>query len=313
MASKSVKHAIIICGPTASGKSALATKIAKEINGCIINSDSMQVYTDLEVITSSPSTADKREISHLLYNFVDSNTQYSVANYIDDAKKAIVISLKNNYVPIFTGGTGMYINALINGISSIPKIPKEIRLEAEEIIKKKGLGNLYQELEILDKNTAKILNKNDSQRIIRAYSVKKFTGNSILSYRNLSKKSPLLNISTTIFYMKPEREFLYKSCNDRFVSFIENGAIEEIESFLKTHQDVNCGPTAAIGFQELKSYIRHEISIEAAIALAQTKTRQYAKRQNTWFKNQLKHKNQIIEFSSKSEFLMKISNIRFDF
>ncbi len=294
MASKSIKQIYIICGPTASGKSSIALKLAEDINGCIINADSMQVYSSIEILTASPSKTDKKEIPHLLYNFIPPEAQYSVANFIEDASKALNTALENNQIPIFTGGTGMYINSLLNGISEIPEIPKFVREDTEEIIKEKNLEFLFKELEILDPAVAATLNKNDSQRIIRAYSVVKFTGNSILSYRNADKKSLLQNFDIKILYINPDREFLYKTCNERFISLVQNGAIEEVKDFTSKYGDIKTGAAKALGFQELKSYINKEISKEDAISLAQIKTRQYAKRQQTWFNNQLKHPHDII-------------------
>lgn len=285
---------IIICGPTASGKSRFALDMAKEINGAIINADSMQVYNCLPIITASPSDSDKKQAPHFLYNFLSPDSHYSVANYVEDCAKAIIESRRDNLVPIITGGTGMYINALMNGLSSIPEIDQTHREEIVSLVNKYGIKFLYDKLAEIDPEAASRLNPSDTQRIIRSYEVKSFTGKSILEFRQKNEPSILSGFNVKTYYIKPERKILYEICDSRFISITSNGGIEEVEKFNKAYPHLKTGPAKALGVSELSLYLSKMLSLEDAIKLAQTKTKQYAKRQLTWFNNQISWPHEVI-------------------
>lgn len=286
--------AIIICGPTASGKSSFALKLAMERGGAIINADSMQIYNCLNLITASPSLANKTHVPHFLYNFIDPTSHYSVANFVDDARKIIKECTAQNMTPIITGGTGMYINALMNGISSIPEIDQSHRDEIIHIAKNHRIEILYHKLKEIDPEAASKLNMQDSQRIIRAYEVKSFTGKSILEFQLKNSPPILKDFAVTTYYIKPERTVLYKMCEKRFLSITNNGGVKEVAEFIAQYPGLETGPAKALGVRELKAYIENHITREEAIKLSQIKTRQYAKRQLTWFNNQLSWEHHIL-------------------
>lgn len=287
---------IIICGPTASGKSRFALDMAKKIEGAIINADSMQIYNSLPLITASPSPDDKKQLPHFLYNFLSPDSSYSVAKYVEDCNQAIINAQKNNLIPIITGGTGMYINALLGGLSSIPEIDKSHREEIIKQAKEHGIKFIYEKLSEIDPESASRLNPADTQRIIRAYEIKSFTGKSILEFQQRNQPAILSNFNVKTYYIKPERKSLYETCDSRFLSIIQNGGIEEVAQFKNSYPNLETGPAKALGVAELSSYLAHETSLEEAIKQAQTKTRQYAKRQLTWFNNQITWEHEVKSF-----------------
>lgn len=296
-----MKNIIIICGPTASGKSSLSMKVADKLNSVIINADSIQLYKELRILTASPSESDQKNVRHLLYNFLLSNKKFSVADYLVIAKEQINDSLSKNIIPIITGGTGLYINAIINGITSLPDNNPEIREQAENIIKKNGISYLYEMLLKLDP-AASVLNSSDKQRIIRRYEVIIATGKSIDYFQKLKTEMPFPDAKFHIIYLRPSREFLHMCCNNRFENMINLGAIHEVKEFRSFSPDFNWGATKAIGFKELSDYLQGDIDLDQAKLLASAKTRQYAKRQVTWFNNQLKITNQQYTYSNLNEF-----------
>lgn len=276
------KEGIIICGPTASNKSSYALKLAKEVKGAIINADSCQIYAEVPIITSSPSAAAKAEIPHLLYNYVDLTQRYSVAKYVQDAVGAIESAKSQGLLPIIVGGTGMYISALLYGMSEIPNIDPEIRQATLYDFAKLGKEAFYERLTKLDPLIANTIKPGDSQRMIRAYEVFIQTGSSIIDYH--ANRLPGYCAGYEVVLMNPERSTLYESCNQRFLEFIQKGTLEEVKNIL--HKITPTTPKI-LGLYELAAYLKDEISLDEAIALAQRKTRQYAKRQVTWFKNQI--------------------------
>lgn len=292
--------AIIICGPTASGKSRIAVELAQKINGAVINADSMQIYDALPIMTASPNLEDKKNTPHFLYNFLDPLKQYSVANYLNDLKIALEECSVKNLVPIITGGTGMYINAAQQGVSKIPEIDISIRDELSELVKNEGIEHLYNLLKELDPLVAQKLEPADTQRIIRAHSVIKETGKSILEYQKTNSKSVLANYEVTTICLKPEREFLYDTCNKRLEWIVENGGLNEIKSMQNLHESPIL---KALGVRELKSYLEGEIPLEKAIEEAKAKTRQYAKRQVTWFNNQISWVHETINYKNIEEYM----------
>ena len=296
-----MKKAVIICGPTASGKTNFAHELARKNNGEIINADSMQIYQQLPIITASPSQELKQDLPYHLYNFLNIDTEFSAAKYATSASRAILEISNRGKLPIIVGGSGMYINMLIYGFSSIPDINNEVRFRARALHKELGSDAFFDLLKTTDPEVAKILNVGDTQRVLRAYEVIKQSGKSILYYQAQENILPLPDFDFDVTVLMPERSFLYETCNSRFLALMENGAIEEIQAVHQQYNDLNTTAMKALGVAEIISYIKGEITKEKAIDLALAKTRQYAKRQCTWFNNQIKTKR-VVKFSNFAEY-----------
>lgn len=296
-----IKKVIIVCGPTASGKTSFAHELALKNNGEIINADSMQLYKQLPIITASPEQSLKDELQYHLYNFQEIDQEFSAIKYVHKASDLIKKIAKNGKLPIIVGGSGMYINMLVNGYSLIPEINPEIRFNARNLHKKIGSKLFFNELIKLDPKIAFSLNESDSQRIIRAYEVVKQTGKSILQFQSEGNKIILPEFDFKILYLLPERQFLYNTCNDRLKKLFDMGGIEEVESIYKKYGQLKSSAMKALGVDEIISYIKNDITYNRAVELASTRTRQYAKRQITWFSNRLDQK-QMIQFSDYAEY-----------
>lgn len=283
-------QAIIVCGPTASGKSGLAHKIALEQDGAVINADSIQVYKQIPIITASPPLYMQQEVPYYLYNFLDIDQNFSVAQYVHLAAKNIRQVAENGKIPIIVGGSGMYIGALLYGYHEIPEVAQEIRQKVRDLQQELGQEEFFKMLVSYDP-LANRLAPLDSQRTIRAMEVFKQTGKSIFSFHdNTTKIKPLPEFTFEIKYLQPERDLLYKICNNRLVEIFNSGAIEEVKLACEQFPVFSNSAFKAIGFQEIKNYLDGKITLEQAVIQAQTRTRQYAKRQITWFTHQLKER-----------------------
>ena len=289
MTSKTKIH--IIAGPTASGKSAKALEIARTQNGIIINCDSLQVYDGLHILTAHPSKEEQEEIPHRLYGTLHPNKVCSAGNWREMVEPIINEVIKNGQTPIICGGTGLYIKALTDGLSPMPDIPDEIRNEVVARYEAIGAEEFYKELETRAPIMAARFHVNHKARIIRAMEVLEATGKSLAEWQELPSTPPPENWEFQLHKVLPDREVLYDRCNKRFDWMLDNGALDEVEVFDKRLQsgEVNDGVPLckALGFKELRSYMNCEISREEAVERSQTLTRQYAKRQMTWLRNQL--------------------------
>ena len=297
-----MKKIYIIVGPTASGKSEFGINLAKKLNGAIINADSMQVYKDLEIITASPSKDEKNIVPHYGYNHISPEQIYSVAHYLEDLRDALANAENNGSPPIMVGGTGMYINAALEGLSQIPEINLDTKNLSAEIMLKEGLSGLYKKLSDLDPDAASKLNKNDTQRIIRAFEVKIQTGNSIHFYQKTNSEPLLKNYDIEIFYLKPERKFLHTIIESRLERMFEAGVLDEVKKFTDIYNGITQGAAKAVGFKEIVNYLEGNDNIESLKEKIVIKTRQYAKRQFTWFNNSLKYNHKLLEFSTYSDY-----------
>ena len=281
----------IICGPTASGKSAHAMQKASELNGVIINCDSQQIYDALPILSAQPPQQDKDQIPHILYEHLHPNNICSAGNWREIALPKIQETINENKTPIICGGTGLYIKALIDGLSPMPDIPEEIRTNVVENYNKLGAQAFYDELYKRDPETAQRFHVNHKARIIRAMEVIEATGKSLADWQKLPRETPPEEWNFIITKVLPTREQLYERCNARFDIMLKQGALEETEEFSKRIDDgeinENVPMAKALGFKQLREYIKGETSLDDAIETAKTKTRHYAKRQNTWFKNQI--------------------------
>jgi len=291
---------IVVCGPTASGKTQFAHLLAKKNNGEVVNADSMQLYKSLPIITSSPSLELKNELPYHLYNFLDINSEYCVAKYSQMAAEKIKEISTRKKLPILVGGSGMYINSLIKGFSYIPDIEPEVRAQVRSLQQSLDSNEFFELLKKTDPVIVNVLNAQDSQRVARAYEVFLQTGKSILYYQKSNTKL-LEGFSFRIILLLPNRQFLYSMCNNRLEQMFKNGAVEEVKSLLNEKCNINALAMKSLGVKEIISYLENRISKDEAMELAKTRTRQYAKRQITWFKNQLQEKD-IIEFSNNGEY-----------
>ena len=276
---------IVICGPTASGKSSLAITLARELGGEIINADSMQIYKELETLTSRPDRNDLEIVPHKLFGTREIINPCSVNIWNNLAQKSIENAVSRGRVPIVCGGTGMYIKYLSTQLATVPNIPAEVRLIAREKLMKLGNEKFYQELTKLDPQMEGLIPIGDSQRLIRAWEVFEVTRKSLFDWQAVNASQTNLIVCNIL--LMPDREFLYASCDRRFLEFVDNGALNEA----KTIRDLELDPTLpgmkALGLLQLIDYLEGKITFDVAIAQAQQKTRNYAKRQMTWFRNQL--------------------------
>ncbi len=282
---------MVVAGPTASGKSAKALELAKEHNGVIINCDSQQIYDGLPILSAQPSDKDKAQIPHKLYAALHPNNVCSAGNWREIAEPIIQETIENGQTPIICGGSGLYIKSLVDGLSPMPDIPDDIRDAVVRRYDEVGAQAFYNELKARDPVMAERFHVNHKARIIRAMEVLEATGKSLSEWQTLPRIPPPAHWHFIIHKILPDRETLYDRCNKRFEWMVDHGALEEVEEFNAQIQSgvVTDGVplTKALGFKELRDYLDGHLSKEEAIMLAQTATRQYAKRQVTWFRNQL--------------------------
>ncbi len=279
------KPIYFITGPTAIGKSEFAINLSKHINGEIINADSMQVYQELKILSARPSLSDIKNVKHHLYGYISGNKRFNVQNWCSDAIKT-TDSLKNkNITPIFVGGTGLYIQTLINGIISIPAIPESIKDASNELYNKIGPENFYELVYDLDQEATKKISQNDKQRLTRIWEVYNYTNKKFSSWiKNKNKKFlDLDNIKIILFL--PDRKKNYERVNERVIKMINNGAIDEIKKLLSLKYKKNLPIMKAHGVPEIVSYLDNSISLDECIKKIQLITRHYVKRQNTWWKS----------------------------
>lgn len=275
---------ILIAGPTASGKSALALDLAERLDGIVVNADSMQVYRDLRILTSRPGADDEQRAPHLLYGHVDADEPYSVGRFLGDAGRVLTENI--NKTIIFTGGTGLYLNALIQGLSTAPPIPDPIRSHWREQGRNIAPEALYAELQVRDPAMASQLPPSDPQRIIRALEVIDATGVSLAEWQQ-SRNAPLVGPEAVRIVLRPDRADLRARIAARFGRMVEGGALEEVRQLAGRGLDPNLPALRAIGVAPLMAHLRCESTLAEAVDRAVTDTRQYAKRQETWFRNQL--------------------------
>ena len=277
---------ILISGPTASGKSNFALKIAKKINGEIINADSMQVYKQLRILTARPNKKEQKNIKHHLYGTIDLNKKFSTGQWLKITIKNIKDIQKRKKIPIIVGGTGLYFQSLVKGLVKIPKIPLKFRNKIRSIQKKNGQKKFYTKLLKIDPNIKDKFDPNDVQRSIRAFEIKSFT--KISMYDWLEKTKSQFNDSDFLkLYIDFKRDDLVKRIILRTITMIEEGAVKEVKKFLKTKIKKNQSVNKVIGIDELTQYIKKEINLDQAKELISIKTRQYAKRQATWARTRM--------------------------
>lgn len=281
----------IIAGPTASGKSAVAMELARSQNGVIINCDSIQIYDGLPVLTAQPLEHEKEDIPHKLYGTLHPNDICSAGRWREMVEPIIEEALSAEQTPIVVGGTGLYIKALIEGLSPMPDIPDEIRAAAVEKQRKLGNPAFHAELQKRDPVMAERFHPFHTARLVRAWEVLETTGQSLAEWQKLSPVPPPAHWSFKIHKIIPERSVLRERCDNRFAWMMENGALENVAALQTRIEnrevDADVPLTKAIGFHHLGDYLAGRLSKEEAIEKSQAETRQYAKRQVTWFRHQL--------------------------
>ncbi len=278
--------AVLIAGPTASGKSALGIKLAQALNGVVINADSMQVYRDLRVITARPTPEDEAEAPHRLYGHVDAAVNFSVGRYVADAIQ-VLQEAQGRQLPIFVGGTGLYFKALTEGLSDMPPVPDEVREQVRRESEGLETPELHGLLSERDPETARTLRPSDRLRVQRALEIFAATGRPLVSFHGAREPGPLAGRPLIKLFLAPEREELRRRIDRRFESMMEQGAFEEVRALGERNLDPMLPAMRAHGVPGLLAHLRGEIPLDEAIAKGQGDTRRYAKRQFTWFRHQL--------------------------
>ena len=276
---------ILIAGPTGSGKSEIALRLAKKINGEIINADSMQVYKEIKILSARPESYSN--VSHYLYGNISVKNNFSAGEWLKKVKLNLNKIIKKKKQPIFVGGTGLYFKLLTEGISNIPKIPDSIRTKARKLNAKLGNDEFYDLLIKLDPLVHNIIKKNDTHRLIRAYEVVTFTKKSLIDWQK-KNKNYFSNYQFVKIFINPENSFLQKLLRLRLKKMFELGAVDEVKKFLKLKINKSLPANKILGIEEIKKYLDKKIPLEQAFEETFIRTRRYVKRQRTWFRGHMK-------------------------
>ena len=286
------KKIILLAGPTASGKSKLAIYLAKKLNGEIINADSMQVFKEFKILSSRPNLDDTKKIKHHLYGVISVKRHFSAGDWLKEAKKKVDVCLKRKKVPIFVGGTGLYFNTITKGISKIPNIDLKTRNKVRNLYKKLGFKKFYNLLIKIDPKIKGRILPTDSQRTQRAFEVKLKTKKSLYDWF-LNTKSDFLDFEIKKIFIDIPRNKLLKKISKRTELMIKKKSINEVKKFNKLKINKSLSANKLIGVQEINNYLKGSISLEQCKELINIKTRQYAKRQNTWARGHMKNWNKL--------------------
>ncbi|GEC17381.1 tRNA (adenosine(37)-N6)-dimethylallyltransferase MiaA [Nitrobacter winogradskyi] len=279
--------AVLIAGPTASGKSALALSLAEQTGGVVINTDSMQVYRDLRVLTARPTLDEEARAPHRLYGHVDASVNYSAGRWVADAAAVLNETLAKKRLPIFVGGSGLYFKALTRGLSAVPSIPPEVRDDVRARLERDGAEALHAVLARHDPEAAQRLRPRDRSRVARALEVVEATGRSLTDWHRDGSPPLLPPGRVKAVFLAPERDALYARIDARFGAMLAAGALEEVAALAERQLDPLLPAMKAHGVPALIRHLRGEISQERAAEIGRADTRHYAKRQFTWFRHQL--------------------------
>lgn len=277
---------ILIHGPTASGKSAIAVELAKRLDGEVINADSMQVYQDLRILSARPDETEMAGVPHHLFGHVDAARRYSTGAWLEEASAALADLQRRGKVPVFVGGTGLYLLSLIEGLSEIPPVPEEVRADVRHILQAEGAPGLHARLAAIDPEGAARLAPNDRQRLSRAYEVWLATGRSIRDFQGSRTRPPLAGGDWLGIALTPPRARLYSRIDRRFETMMMQGGMAEAEALVGRGLDPELPAMKAHGMPWLAAFLRGEMNAEAAAEQAKRDTRRYAKRQFTWIGRQ---------------------------
>jgi tRNA dimethylallyltransferase len=281
------RKAVLIAGPTASGKSALAFELAQKAGGVVINTDSMQVYRDLRIITARPTLDEEALVPHRLYGHVDASVNFSAGAWVADAAKVLADARAQNLLPIFVGGSGLYFKALTRGLSAVPPIPSEVRESVRARLEQGGVEALHAELAQRDPVSAERLKVRDRTRIARALEVIEATGRALPDWHRDGLPPLLPSGEFSALFLAPDREALYGRIDARFGVMLTAGAIEEVAALAKRQLDPLLPAMKAHGVPALIRHLRGEITLADSAEIGRADTRHYAKRQFTWFRHQL--------------------------
>lgn len=279
-------RALLLMGPTASGKSALALALAERLSGEIINADSMQVYRDLRILTARPTPDEEARAPHHLYGYVDAAERFSTGRWLTDALRVLSEVAARGRTPILVGGTGLYFKALTEGLADIPAADPELRAALRGRAEREGAPALHAELAVRDPVTAARLAPNDAPRILRALEVLETTGESISALQSNTRPA-LAREQWEGLALTPDRAALYAAINRRFDSMLEAGALDEVRAFAARGLDPSLPAMKAHGAPALMAHLRGEITLDEAAEIGKRDTRRYAKRQFTWIANQM--------------------------
>ena len=281
------KKVILLAGPTASGKSKLAIKLAQYFDGEIINADSMQIYKEISILTSKPNSQDIKAIKHHLYGFNSVKKKFSTGHWLKLVVKKIEEQWENERMPIVVGGTGLYFKALTDGLVKIPDIPNKTRAQIRKLHKKIGQKKFFTQLIKLDPLAKRLVLPSDTQRSMRAYEVKKFTNKSLFEFLKETKSNFNNNVFKKLFINTP-RELLHKKIEKRVEKMFNDGAVDEVKKFYKMKVNKELSSNKIIGIKEIRDYLQGKTTLIKAKELITQKTRQYAKRQFTWARGHMK-------------------------
>lgn len=279
--------AILITGPTASGKSALAIRMARALSGVVVNADSMQVYDTLRILTARPGPGDMEGIPHHLYGHVPASESYSTGAWLRDAGVLVQSLRSQGTVPVFVGGTGLYFMALTGGLSEMPPVAPDIRDRLRARLTDEGAEALHADLLVRDPETATTLKPADGQRIVRALEILQSTGRSIRDFQRENGPALIDPDRARKYVVLPERSLLHQRIDARFAAMLDGGAIEEAKALLAQDLPASLPAMKAIGVPQIAAYLEGRIDRAEVIATGAAATRQYAKRQMTWFRNRM--------------------------
>ena len=302
------KKVILLAGPTASGKSKLAIRLAQYLNGEIINADSMQIYKEMSILTSKPISKDLKIIRHHLYGFNSVKKKFSTGHWLQMAIKKIEQQWDSGQTPIVVGGTGLYFKALTDGLVKIPNIPNSTRIGTRKLHKKIGQKKFFTQLIKLDSQAKKFVSPTDSQRSMRAYEVKKFTNKSLYNFIKETRSNFNKNAFKKLFINIP-RDLLNKKIEKRVEKMFSKGAVNEVKNFFDLQVNQDLPSTKIIGIKEIKDYLSGKLTLIRAKELIKQKTRQYAKRQFTWARGHMKSWDMIYSSDSNDLFKKAINKI----
>ena len=296
------KKIILLAGPTASGKSKLAIFLAKKLNGEIINADSMQIYKEFSILSSRPRRPEIKKIKHHLYGIISVKRHFSAGDWLKEVKKKVNLCLKNKKVPIIIGGTGLYFNTITMGISKIPDIDTKTRKNVRILFMKLGSKKFYEKLLALDPKVKNRINPKDSQRLQRAFEVKLKTKKSLFDWFTKTKSDFLDYDIRKVFIDIPRMDLLQNISKRTELMFKEN-CLKEVKKFNSMRLNKSLSANKLIGVQEINQFIKEDISLDECKELINIKTRQYAKRQNTWARGHMKNWNKL--YSKNFSILLK--------
>ena len=286
--------AIIIAGPTASGKSSLAARLAEARNGVVINADSMQVYRELRILTARPGKVDLERAPHRLFGTLSASKRCDAMQWRGMALREIRLCEQRGQLPILVGGSGLYLEALLKGLDPVPKISEDIRAAVRDRLRAEGAGALHSELSRRDPESAERIRSADGQRIVRALEVLEQTGRGLAAWQVEGRSSPPDGIHFITILVMPGRDELYAACDSRFLVMLKEGAVDEVKDFLRAGPAAENPLRKAVGVSAIEGFLFGNLSEVDMVDQAQRDTRRYAKRQVTWFRNRF-HPDQVLE------------------